>query len=387
MPSRLVPLGLLLLATLVCRWQSASAESKRMTQDIDLTQENQILPLQSLSARRVGVVQGMGYFPVVARLKDGTFAAVLRGAGAHIGVEGRLDLVFSKDEGETWSAPQKVVDGPEDDRNPAFGVASDGTLVLAYVILKGYQPGSSLARDKRFFDGVYVIRSKDQGKTWDPPTKLDKFPSGYVSPYGKIISLAGGSLMMTLYAKDDLFKAPLPAGSYSSYAYVARSHDGGKTWNDLSLIAAGYDEVGLLRTRDNKIVAAMRGNIGPDNVSIAISADNGKTWSKPQPITFKSEHPADMVQLGDGRIILAHGERNWPMGVQAMISHDGGITWNRKDKLMLSWLAPNTDTGYPSSWVRSDGKILTLYYQVDDVRKAPQSAACKAVIWDVPAEW
>ena len=76
-----------------------------------------------------------------------------------------------------------------------------------------------------------------------------------------------------------------------------------------------------------------------------------------------------------------------PMGVQALASHDGGASWNQKDKLALSWQAPNRDTGYPSSLVRPDGKILTLYYQVDDLENAPESASLQAIIWEPPAGW
>jgi hypothetical protein len=75
------------------------------------------------------------------------------------------------------------------------------------------------------------------------------------------------------------------------------------------------------------------------------------------------------------------------MGVQSRVSPDVGIPWNRKKKLMLSWFAQYDDSGYPSSLVGKDGRILILYYQVDDLRNAPKSAKCKAIIWDIPTEW
>ena len=114
---------------------------------------------------------------------------------------GRLDLVFSSEDGETWSAPQTVVEGPDDDRNPALGVAEDGTLVLAYVITRGYSPDGKLPQE--LIDGVYVIRSTDQEKRWGPPSKIDKFPSQDLSPYGKIINIEDGGLLMHIYAEDD----------------------------------------------------------------------------------------------------------------------------------------------------------------------------------------
>lgn len=41
-------------------------------------------------------------------------------------------MVFSSDEGKTWTKPIVVVDSPADDRNPALGQAKDGTLVVGY---------------------------------------------------------------------------------------------------------------------------------------------------------------------------------------------------------------------------------------------------------------
>jgi hypothetical protein len=120
---------------------------------------------------------------------------------------------------------------------------------------------------------------------------------------------------------------------------------------------------------------------------LARSSDRGRSWSAPEALTREQEIPADLVELPDGRIVLCHGERNPPMGVQAMVSSDGGRTFNRRDKLALAWRAPHRDTGYPTSVLRKDGQVLTLYYQMDDPATHPQSAKCKAVVWRPPADW
>ena len=353
-------------------------------QVIEVGRPDQILRLQSSPAARSTVVKGGGYFPVIARLQNGEIAAVIRGGGAHMGRGGRLDLVFSSDDGETWSAPQTVVEGPDDDRNPALGVAEDGTLVLAYVITRGYGPDGKI--QKALIDGVYVIRSTDHGKTWGAPSKIDNFPSQLVSPYGKIINIEDGGLLMHIYAEDDLLGFGAKEGRY--YAYAFRSWDGGKTWDDISFISDGFGEIGFLQTKEKKILAAMRAvDRSEGGIHLSESTDNGKTWSRPLRVTFDSEHPADLIELADGRIIMTHGQRTRPMGVQALVSDDGGTTWKQKDKLALAWQAPNRDTGYPSSLVRRDGKILTLYYQVDNLDNAPESASLRALIWEPPPGW
>src|SRR5882724_5430375 len=149
------------------------------------------------------VASGGGYFPVLIRLKNGELMAVLRGGAPHIGVKGRLDLVRSKDDGKTWSKPWTVVDGPEDDRNPALGQLRDGTLAMAFATLSGYE-ADGLKRGERKFDGVFVMRSQNGGKTWTKPEKAEATSrlhkeAAALSPFGKIVQLADGTALMAVY--------------------------------------------------------------------------------------------------------------------------------------------------------------------------------------------
>ena len=94
----------------------------------------------------------------------------------------------------------------------------------------------------------------------------------------------------------------------------------------------------------------------------AESWDAGYTWSAPRRITEHKEHPADLLRLADGRILLAYGHRKPPFGVRAMVSHDDGATWDVGHKITLVAECTSGDCGYPSSVQRDDGKILTAYY-------------------------
>jgi len=95
-----------------------------------LGEQSEDAPLPSIE--RMDVVVGQGFFPVAMRLQDGRIAVVLRGGAGHLGIQGRLDIVFSDDEGKTWTGPSVVNDSPVDDRNPALGQATDGTLVVGF---------------------------------------------------------------------------------------------------------------------------------------------------------------------------------------------------------------------------------------------------------------
>jgi hypothetical protein len=327
------------------------------------------------------VTKGLGYFPVAIPLKNGDVLAVVRGGASHIGVKGRLDLIRSTDRGKTWSAPWTAVDEQYDDRNPAMGQLKDGTIVLAYAIASGYdESGQRFAsRQARVFDGVYLVFSKDNGKTWSKPVRdkaIHDFygDKGLVSPYGKIVQLADGTVLMAVYFEffDDRH----------NQSYLFQSKDGGKTWGEPVLLGQHFNETGIAALRDGRVLAALRSEKG-GSISMTESKDKGRTWSAPNQITQNSEHPGDLIQLRDGRVLLVFGERNAPRGVHAMISPDGR-SWDQSKQIVLADDAPNGDCGYPSSVEVAPGKVVTMYYQVDDTKDAPASSSSRAVVWDVP---
>ncbi len=328
------------------------------------------------------VTKGLGYFPVAIGLKNGDILAVVRAGAPHVGVKGRLDLIRSTDKGQSWSAPWTAVDEALDDRNPAMGQLRDGTIVLAYAIASGYdESGLKFVgnRNDRMFDGVYLVFSKDNGRSWSKPVRDPGIHSfyagkGHVSPYGKVVQQPDGSVLMAVY-----FEFFDERGNES---YVFRSKDQGKTWGEPVLLGTHFNETGIVRLNDGRVLAAMRSEKG-GSLSITESTDQGRTWSAPQRITEDREHPADLIQLRDGRVLLVFGQRNAPRGVHAMISPDGR-KWDKSKRLILADNSPNGDCGYPSSVEVGKGSVVTLYYQVDDLQNAPATSSSRAVMWEVP---
>lgn len=328
------------------------------------------------------ITRGLGYFPVAIRLKNGDVLAVIRGGAPHIGVQGRLDLVRSTDGGKTWSKPWTAVDEPLDDRNPALGQLRDGTIVLAYAIASNYdETGLKFkgTRTDRQFDGVYVVLSKDNGRTWSKPRRdgtIHQFYTGQglVSPYGKMVQLADGTALMAVY-----FEFFDGRGNES---YLFRSRDGGRSWGEPTLLGRHYNETGIVSLRDGRLLAALRSEKG-GHLAITESADQGRTWSPPRQITRDREHPGDLIPLADGRVLLVFGQRTVPRGVQAMISPDGR-QWQDLPRIVLSDDAPNGDCGYPSSVEVAPGRIATLYYQVDDLNNALATSSSRIVLWSAP---
>lgn len=323
------------------------------------------------AAERVVAVKGGGYFPVMVRLRGGKLVAVLRGGAPHLGRAGRLDWIESTDGGRNWSAPRTVVDSEWDDRNPALGQMRNGTLVLAYGECTHYDAAGNWDTSRGGFDLFYVL-SKDGGKTWSPKRPLFKGPLGNgCSPYGRIIVLKDGTALMSVYGNaNPNYEGPgkPPAGSHGDMVGVVRSRDNGETWSDWSLISAtDHNETALLQNPSGEVLAAMRN--GNSYVDVSSSTDGGRTWSAPRQVTGDggrrwAEHPADMVRLRSGKLLMVTGRRHAPLGAMALMSPDNGLSWDYAGRVLVGWNSVSGDCGYPSVVQNADGSIVCLYYSV-----------------------
>jgi hypothetical protein len=334
---------------------------------------------------RHAAITGQGYFPVAIRLHDGRIAVVMRGGAGHLGLAGRLDMIFSSDEGKTWSKPVVVNDSPIDDRNPALGVARDGTLVVGFWRTATYDDAGKYSpklTDKE--RSTWVTRSKDGGQTWSEPTRIDVSDIELGSPFGRMVTLPDGVMLMAIYGYEARpVGEKLPGDRNHSYVY--RSTDDGQTWKRLSEIGDGkqqLNETALERMPDGRIIAAMRSRAG--EVWLSESADHGSTWSPTKQLTPVNVHPADICVLPDGRVLMTVGNRVGPTGVLSMVGDTHGqFDWEKRFALVNDALG--RDCGYPSSIALKDGRVLTLYYATRVKNEPAWKEHCGAVIFTPPA--
>ena len=110
------------------------------------------------------------------------------------------------------------------------------------------------------------------------------------------------------------------------------------------------------------------------------SQDGGYTWSDPVGITGSRQHPADLILLANGDVLLTYGNRNPPYRIEGRISRDGGQSWLAPLLTFSGHLygynvdAPRpTDLGYPSSAVvrrgSEPGQGVTMYYYNPSLNK------------------
>ena len=338
-----------------------------------------ILDIRTLPGTRETIAyQDGGLFPVLALAPNGDAVAALRGGAGHIGRAGRMEAVRSTDGGLTWTNPNLLADSEDDDRNPAFGVSSQGTLILLYHRQHNYDADGNYQGGVRISDrkpvALMATRSFDNGLIWeDPyPLSIEALPTG--SPYGKIVSLDVGTLLVPIY--NSLAWADEQSDQRFDTSYLVRSEDDGLTWGSVSQIAPHMNETALIVLPDGDLLAVLRDDTA-QGLHSTRSQDGGLTWSPTTQITQARQHPADLVHLSNGDILLTYGNRNPPHRIEGRISRDGGRSW--LDSLLTfsghlyGYTAEETrrtDLGYPSSVVRDGGQGITMYYYNRSMRLA-----------------
>jgi len=84
-----------------------------------------------------------------------------------------------------------------------------------------------------------------------------------------------------------------------------------------------------------------------------------------------------MIQLRDGRVLLVYGYRAEPYSIRAKLSDDRGRTWSEAH--ILRGNGSRRDIGYPRVVQRPDGKVVAIYYFMDE-ETSPERYV-EAAIW------
>jgi len=294
-------------------------------------------------------------WPNLTMLRDGTIIATIFDQPCHGLWEGDVACGASSDGGRLWErrgAPAPHEPGTNR-MNVAAGLAAKGDLL---VIASGWsdRPGPGVPR---WHQGAHILtpwvcRSADGGRTWErAATVAYPDPDGAYVPFGDIVG-GDGVLAASFYSARR---------GGSSSAYLFRSHDDGRTWGDVSLIAPDdYNETAILRLTEGRWLAACRTS-RDGHLELWTSDDEGRNWRGEGALTLPGQHPAHLAELADGRILLVYGIRNRGLyGVGARLSADRGRTWGAPS--VLADFGDATDGGYPASVQLADGTVVTAHY-------------------------
>ncbi len=334
-------------------------------------------------------------WPSVARLRDGRLAMVASGFRIeHKCPFGKSVISYSQDEGETWSCPAPVIDTPLDDRDSgivAFGESS--VIVTSFNNSIESQRNWSVKEEKNKPYSAYinsyldVIEKKggwekylgsnyrishDNGQTFGPIMQIPvTCPHGpAVIPDGSLLYVGRKFLHNASFLDGEVYLACYKVFADGSQEYLC----------EIENIGEGYVscEPHTIVLDNGTVIVHIRvmSVAGAFTIFQCESHDGGHSFTKPrQLLAEKGGAPAHMIHH-NGTLISAYGYRNKPYGIRAMFSKDNGQTWDI-DNVILDDV-DSDDCGYPSSVVRSDGTILTVFYEKVDARNA---TVISQVIW------
>lgn len=311
-------------------------------------------------------------WPTITRTKSNELLVVFSGnRDEHVCPYGITQMIRSKDNGKSWSAPETINNTPLDDRDAGIVETKNGTLLVSWFTSLAFDtPGlykkhpewirhseKLSTQTKQQWLGNWTRRSADQGKSWERPVK-----QFVTAPHGPV-ELADKRL---LYVGTGEISGQYNIG-------VEESQDDGQNWKLISTIKipsgklmSDFSEPHVVETADGKLVAMFRYN--PTDKSQCFlhqseSTDGGKTWSVLHETPIWG-YPPHLIKLNNDWLLAVYGVRRVPYSERACLSKDGGKSWDIKNEITLSQSA-NGDLGYPASVQLDDGSIFTVYYQID----------------------
>ncbi len=333
-------------------------------------------------------------WPSVARLQDGTLAMVASGFRLkHICPFGKGILCYSRDEGNTWTAPAVIMDTPLDDRDSGIVPFAGGRRVIFTSFnntvaaqrnwsqnAKGEHKWADQARkdfaeaylrllettdaEERYLGSTYRI-SEDGGYTFGPVKRVP-----VTAPHGPCV-LNDGSLFYvgrgftedncsTIERRPDIQCWHMNAQDEFEYvSSIENINDG------LGPILSC--EPHSIQLPSGKIIVHIRVERYRSErrlftVFQSESIDGGKTFSKPRQILGDlGGSPAHLLLHSSGVLISTYGYREKPYGERVMLSRDEGETWDTD--YVLDADANSGDLGYPATVELNDGRLLTVYYE------------------------
>jgi sialidase-1 len=325
-------------------------------------------------------------FPSVVKKKDGEILVAFRRAPdrkgfgekgtSHVDPNSYLVTVRSKD-GVNWTTePDLLYAHPfGGSQDPCMIQLKDGTLLCASYSWAFLRPDGVANLKKPYFEtggavfqGGYIVRSTDGGKTWKGPIyPIHIKPEVNFNAFGEPVPAYNrgamyegkdGRVFWVVAASD-----ANPPQKTSNYLLI--SEDKGLSWKYSCPVAiddkASFNETSVYETPKGDIVAFLRTANLDDQACIARSVDGGKTFKPWEKMGFQG-HPLQAMRLPDNRVLLVYGYRHKPFGIRARILNAECTDFATAKEIVLREDGGSYDIGYPWAVQLNDKQVLVTYY-------------------------
>lgn len=281
------------------------------------------------------------YFPSVATLADGTMLATAALGEAFESADLHSHLFRSTDAGKTWTHEGPLYAPPTD------RITSDCCRITAMpngeLVIFMVRHDRTNYRDEGLTNPktlgfvpteLLLLRSSDQGRTWTSPAPLNP---AIVGPAFELCSpitpISDGRWLLPTSTWPD-WSGYCPNGTRM---VALESTDQGRSWPVYRNVMADdqpnsrvfFWESKIVEMKDRRLLSIawvyddVAAKDRPNHY--ALSADAGRTWSKPMSMGLQGQTMAPMV-LNDGRILTVYRRIDQP-GLWANIARIDGDRW------------------------------------------------------------
>lgn len=270
---------------------------------------------------------------------------------------------ISKDGGRSWGRPFTLHENTSELGRmgpPTLLRLQSGAIAFFYAELISHS-------DFRFF----FRRSTDEGKTWSEPVRITRDKNYYVMNNHRVVQLKSGRLLAPLSFVPDVSRRL----QFSWTVVCYYSDDEGRTWQESKSLVrmpkfpTGAQEPGLVELKDGSVMMIIRNQ--HERVYKSDSRDGGDTWSEPEPIEklVAPVSPATIMRLpstADLAIVWNYSPKvRTPLAIA--ISNDEGKSWSKIKFLETGYFS----YAYTAFLSLKNPDRLLLCYWVDDTTDRP----------------
>lgn len=211
---------------------------------------------------------------------------------------------------------------------------------------------------------VYLRISQDEGQTFGEPIPVTDRPGYHVMNNDRVTQLQSGRLLCPVSFTIDQTKE----NHYRSLCFF--SDDGGLHWQagrgDVDLPKRGAMEPEVLELADGSVLMIVRSQLG--RIYAARSSDGGNTWSAPEPwgppapeapsTLRRVPSTGDLVLVWNNNVDSTHHHSGKRTPLSIAISQDEGQTWSQPRNLEDN---PDETYAYTSLTFFKDRLLLSYY--------------------------
>jgi predicted neuraminidase len=297
----------------------------------------------------------MSHVASIAELFGGGFAATWYAGSREGGSDVAIYFSTRMPGDERWSPARAIVTRASATRdlrryikkvgNPLVFSDPKGRLWLIYVTVSiGGWSGSSLN----------VTISEDEGQTWTRSRRLTLSPFLNLSELVKNApaALSDGGWAVPIYHEL--------VGTFPEVLWL-NDRDGDIVATKSRVSAGWYGYQPAMTPLDpERALAVLRDDDAGKAVSIARSGNAGRTWSPPETVNLPNpDSGLDAIRLMDGRLLLAFNDSSSGReNLRLAISADEGRTWMRIATVAEE---PGADFSYPFLLQTSNGDVHLVY--------------------------